>query len=78
VTHGEEIGLALAVPQESSRLKVPCSYMMKYFEIIETYVSGKNPDFVFNLDETGTSEWEESEKKTVVVPQSTGRTNNSL
>jgi hypothetical protein len=66
--HSETIGFATAVPQESTRLKVPRAWLQAYLELVALHVNGKHPDFVFNIDETGTSEWEDSKKKKVVVP----------
>jgi hypothetical protein len=36
-------------------------------------VDGKHPDFVFNIDETGTSEWEDAKKKIAVSTELDGQ-----
>jgi hypothetical protein len=46
------------VPQEQLRLRIPPEYLNEYISLIKEYVSLVPAELIFNLDETGLSDWE--------------------
>ena len=59
----EKIGLTKAIPQELTRLSVPRAYLNEHIANIKQYVVGKATELVFNIDEMGTSKWEDKKVK---------------
>jgi hypothetical protein len=55
-------------PQEQLRLQIPRSFLYDYIRLIQTYVPLVLTELIFNLDETGLSDWEERKSKPVIVP----------
>lgn len=55
-------------PQELTRMQIPRSYLDRYIALIKTYVPLVPAELIFNMDETGLSDWEERRPKRVLVP----------
>jgi hypothetical protein len=56
------------VPQEELRLRSPREYLNDYISLIKEYVPLVPAELIFNLDETGLSDWEERKTKPVIIP----------
>jgi hypothetical protein len=78
VTHGwlssflgpwsDHITQTVVLPQEQLRLQIPRSFLDDYIRIIQTYIPLVPTELIFNLDETGLSDWEERKSTPVIVP----------
>jgi hypothetical protein len=69
--HSEEIIRSVAVPQENLRLEVPRIWLNEYLELITKIVPLACCELIYNLDETGLSEWEERRRKNVIASAAT-------
>lgn len=47
---------------------VPRHYLSKYLNLVEKVIQITPADLVSNIDESGLSDWEEREPKTIIVP----------
>jgi hypothetical protein len=56
------------MPQEQLRLGIPREYLNDYISLIKKYVPLVPAELIFNLDETGLSDWEEWETKPMIIP----------
>jgi hypothetical protein len=54
-------------PQEHLRFQVPRCSLDSYIQLIKNYVPKILAELIFNIDETGLSDWEER-KKMVLIP----------
>lgn len=54
--------------QEELRLQVPRIYLQRYLRLIPRVVVGKSLELIFNLEETGISDWEDRRSKKIVAP----------
>jgi hypothetical protein len=45
------------VPQEQLRLGIPCEYLNDYISLIKEYVPLVPAELIFDLNETGLSDW---------------------
>jgi hypothetical protein len=68
IRHRDRLAIATAAPQESPRLRIPRTYLNSYIQILHQVVDGIHPDLFYNLDEVGTSDWEDRKLKSVIVP----------
>jgi hypothetical protein len=57
-------------PQELSRRQIPRAFLDRYITLIKTWVPLVPAELIFNMDETGLSDWEERKPKPVIVPSS--------
>jgi hypothetical protein len=55
-------------PQEDPRLQIPRTWLERYLALITKIVPLASSELIFNMDETGLSNWEERKAKKVVVP----------
>ena len=60
--HGDELTKTEISPQEELRLKVPRTYLIEFMNLVEKII-------VYNIDETGLSDWENRKPKIVIVPK---------
>jgi hypothetical protein len=58
-----------SLPLEDARLTVPREQLEEHIKTMKTVLAGKYSELVFNLDEVGSSEWEDRKPKKVIVPQ---------
>lgn len=65
----DHIARVVVSPQEQLRLQVPRQFLDQYIAMIKAYVPLVPAELIFNLDETGLSDWEERKAKQVIVPQ---------
>jgi hypothetical protein len=65
--HSEKVGRAFVSPQELPRLQTPQCYFDKYIDLIQACVPLVPSELIFNLDESGLSDWEERKSKAVLV-----------
>ena len=56
-------------PQEDDRLKIPRSYLNKYIDLITKLIGITPAELIYNIDESGLSDWEEKKPKTAIVPK---------
>jgi hypothetical protein len=54
-------------PQEDDRIDVPMEYINEHISNLHKYISGMPSEMVFNVDESGTSEWENRKPIKVVT-----------
>jgi hypothetical protein len=57
------------VPLEDARLTVPREQLEEHLNTMKNVLAGKYSELVFNLDEVGSSQWEDPKPKKVIVPQ---------
>jgi hypothetical protein len=65
--HSAEIARVVVSPQEMPRLQTPRRYLEGYINLIKNYVPLVPSELIFNVDETGLSDWEERKRKPVLV-----------
>jgi hypothetical protein len=58
----------IVVPQEQLRLRIPRESLNDYISLTKEYVSLIPAELIFDLDETGLSDWEERKTKPVIIP----------
>jgi hypothetical protein len=66
--HLDELKVCQSFPQEDTRFLIPRDYLKQHIVNMQTYVRGKTAELVFNLDEVGSSDWEDRKSRKVVVP----------
>jgi hypothetical protein len=66
--HGDAIKVCTSYPQEDARFLIPREYLEQHIVNMQTYVTGRTAELVFNLDEVGSSDWEDRKVKKVIVP----------
>jgi hypothetical protein len=66
--HKSEVSGVTVASQEKVRLEVPRCYLEEYLTLIKKIVPIVPTGLLFNLDETGLSEWENRRSKSVLVP----------
>jgi hypothetical protein len=65
--HAEEVKSADVSPRELPRLQTPRRYLQGFIDLLRMYVPLVPSELIFNLDETGLSDWEERKRKRVLV-----------
>ena len=61
------IKIGTSLPQEDRGLTVPRIHLEEHIRNLKKYVEGAFADLVFNLDEVGSSDWEDKAKRQVYV-----------
>jgi hypothetical protein len=61
--------------QEDTRLIVPREQLENHIENMKSVVAGKFTELVFNLDEVGSSDWEDWKPRKVIVPRTVSQDN---
>jgi hypothetical protein len=59
-----------SLPLEDARLTVPREQLEEHINTMKTLISGKYSGLIFNLDEVGSSDWEEHKPKKIIAPRS--------
>lgn len=54
---------------DESRLKVPRRYLKDFLDIVKVLITISPAELIYNIDETGLSDWEEKKPKIVVIPK---------
>jgi hypothetical protein len=67
--HGTDFREKKSTPQEEARHEVPRVFLEETIRCLHDYVKSMKVELVFNLDEVGTSEWEDRKDKKVMVPK---------
>jgi hypothetical protein len=65
--HGDEIALRVVKPQENPRLQIPRSDLDDYIALVQQLIQFSPAELVFNIDESGLSDWQERKKNNVIV-----------
>ena len=65
--HNDCIKKVRSFPQENTRMSVPRVQLKDHIINMHKYVDGRYSELVFNLDEVGTSEWEDRKPKRVFI-----------
>ena len=64
----DDLKKSVITAQDQLRLQVPRVYLEEYLDLIEVIIEATPAELVYNIDETGLSDWEEKKPKTVIVP----------
>ena len=67
--NSEQYFFVTLTPQEEERQTVPRAYLDQYINIIKCYIAGCDPELLFNLDECGSSNWENRKKLKFILPK---------
>jgi hypothetical protein len=70
--HKSDVSRAIVNPQEQVRMEVPRASLDEYLLLIKKLVQIVPTELIFNLDETGLSDWENRKSKPVIVPAAAG------
>jgi hypothetical protein len=65
--HSQDVKRATISPQELRCLQIPRRYLQGYIDLLRTYVPLVPSELLFNIDETGLSDWEKRQPKPVLV-----------
>lgn len=65
--HRDKIKKARSFPQEDLRMSVPRAYLKQHIINMHKHLEGRFSELTFNLDEVGSSEWEDRKPKKVFV-----------
>jgi hypothetical protein len=60
--------MVVGAQQELQRRQIPRSYLDRYLAVINSWVPLVRAELIFNLDETGLSDWEERKPKPALIP----------
>ena len=63
----EKIKKVKSIPQEDTRLSVPRDFLIQHIINLKNVIEGRMTELIFNLDEVGSSDWEDRKVKTVLV-----------
>ena len=66
--HKDDLKKAVISPQENLRLQVPRRFLTEFLDLVDHIIQITPAELVYNIDETGLSDWEERHTKTVIVP----------
>ena len=66
--HQNSIKKTVVSAQEDLRLTVPRIYLKEYLDLVEVLIKITLAELIYNIDESGLSDWEERKPKTVLVP----------
>jgi hypothetical protein len=66
--HGDLICQSIIRPRENVRLEVPQEYLDHYIKLMKDYVPLVPTELLFNIDESGFSDWEERKPKRILLP----------
>jgi hypothetical protein len=67
--HLDVLQLCRSLPQEDTRMTVPRAYLEQHIATMKTHIVGKFSELIFNLDEVGSSEWEDRRPRKVIAPR---------
>jgi hypothetical protein len=67
-----DVRKAIVAPGELPRLQVPRLYLNQYIDIIKNWIPLVPAELIYNLDESGLSDWEDAKPKPVLVPVDLG------
>ena len=56
-------------PQEDNRLRIPRTNLNKYIELLKKLVQIILAELIYNIDETGLSDWEGKKPKIAIIPK---------
>jgi hypothetical protein len=70
----DHITRTVVSPQEQLRSQILRSFLDDYIRLIQIYVPLVPTELIFNLDETGLSDWDERKSKRVIVPSDATQT----
>jgi hypothetical protein len=66
--HRDELQLCRSLPQEETRMAVPRAYLDEHINVLKTHLAEKVAELVFDLDELGSSDWEDRKVKKIIAP----------
>jgi hypothetical protein len=66
--HLGELKICRSLPQEDLRLVIPRAYLEDHIRLMREHITGKFSELVFNLDEVGSSDWEDRKPRKVIAP----------
>jgi hypothetical protein len=68
--HLDQLQIYHSLPQEDTGMIVPRAHLEEHIRIARSLIAGIFSELVFNLDEVGSSDWEDRKPKKVIVPRS--------
>jgi hypothetical protein len=68
--HLGQLQICHSLPQEDTRMIVPQAHLEEYIQLAKLVIAGMFSELVLNLDEVGSSDWEDRRPKKVIVPRS--------
>jgi hypothetical protein len=66
--HLDALQTCRSIAQEDTRLAVPRSPLEEHLHILQVHLAGKCAEVVFNLDELGSTDWQDRKIKKVIAP----------
>jgi hypothetical protein len=73
-SHADLICQTIVRPQENVRLEVPREHLERYINLMKEYVLLVPTELIFNIDESGFSDWEDRKSKSILIPIEARRT----
>jgi hypothetical protein len=67
--HLDSLQICRSIPQDDTRLTIPRENLERHIQNMRSIVEGKFAELVFNLDEVGSSDWEDRKPRKVVAPR---------
>jgi hypothetical protein len=67
-SHEDQLCQTIVRPQENVRLEVSREHLKRYINLIKEYVSLVPTELIFNIAESGFSDWEERKPKIILIP----------
>jgi hypothetical protein len=68
--HQREIKICQSLPQEETRFIIPQEFLNQHLINMQKLVAGRVAELVFNLDEVGSSDWEDRKTRKLIIPSS--------
>jgi hypothetical protein len=65
--HLDQMKICRSLPQEDARLIVPRTYLEAHIALMRTHITGQFSELVSNLDEVGSSDWEDRKPRKVLA-----------
>jgi hypothetical protein len=70
--HFQEVRRVMVSSHELSRLQTPRCHLQRYIDLLGKYMPLVPFELIFNLDETGLSDWEERKREPVIRTEENG------
>jgi hypothetical protein len=68
--HRDQLEAGTVYRQEDPRLEIPRVFLNQYLDLVSEQIVGLKAHLVFNIDETGCSDWEERKEFDAIIPTS--------
>jgi hypothetical protein len=61
--HLDQLQICPSLPQEETRMIVPRAHLEDHIQLAKLFIAGRFSELVLNLDEVGSSDWEDQKPK---------------